>query len=67
MANRIAKLVYVSIGTRIIVDDTDDEETIMKKARPQLVKALQEDGLLDHVESIEDDEEIPFGKGYNDK
>jgi hypothetical protein len=67
MANRVAKLVYVSIGTRIIVDDTDDEETIMKKARPQLVKALQEDGLLDHVESIEDDEEIPFGKGYNDK
>jgi hypothetical protein len=53
--------------TRIIVDDTDDEETIMKKARPQLVKTLQEDGLLDHVESIEDDEEIPFGKGYNDK
>ena len=67
MANRIAKLVYVSIGTRIIVDDTDDEETIMKKARPQFVKALQEDGLLDHVESIEDDEEIPFGKGYKDK
>ena len=67
MANRVAKLVYVSIGTRIIVDDTDDEETIMKKARPQLVKALQEDGLLDHVESIEDDEERPFGKGYNDK
>ena len=67
MKNRVAKLVYVSIGTRIIVDDTDDEETIMKKARPQLVKALQEDGLLDHVESIEDDEEIPFGKGYNDK
>ena len=67
MANRIAKLVCVSIMTRVIVNDTDDEETIMKKARPQLVKALQEDGLLDHVESIEDDEEIPFGKGYNDK
>jgi hypothetical protein len=67
MANRVAKLVYVSIMTRVIVDDTDDEETIMKKARPQLVKALQEDGLLDHVENIEDDEEIPFGKGYNDK
>lgn len=64
---RVAKLVYVSIMTRVIVNDTDDEEAIMKKARPHLVQKLQEDGLLDHVESIEDDEEIPFGKGYNDK
>lgn len=64
---RVAKLVCVSIMTRVIVNDTDDEEAIMKKARPQLVEKLQQEGLLDHVESIEDDEEIPFGKGYNDK
>jgi hypothetical protein len=64
---RVAKLVSVSLMTRVIVNDTDDEETIMKKARPQLVEKLQQEGLLDHVESIEDDEEIPFGKGYNDK
>jgi hypothetical protein len=67
MANRVAKLVCVSIMTRVIVNDTDDEETIMKKARPQLIRNMKEGGLLDHVESIEDDEEIPFGKGYNDK
>lgn len=64
---RVAKLVYVSLMTRVIVNDTDDEETIMKKARPQLVEKLEQEGLFDHVESIEDDEEIPFGKGYNDK
>jgi len=64
---RVAKLVCVSLMTRVIVNDTDDEEAIMKKARPQLVQKLQEEGLLDHVESIEDDEEIPFGKGFNDK
>ena len=33
---RVAKLVMISLMTRVIVNDTDDEETIMKKARPVL-------------------------------
>lgn len=64
---RVAKLVRISLMTRVIVNDTDDEETIMKKARPNFIDKVKEEGLLDHLESIEDDEEIPFGKGYDDK
>jgi len=64
---RIAKLVCVSLMTRIIVDEDATEEQMMEQARPQLIEKLQEDGLLDHVENIEDDEECPFGIFNEDK
>lgn len=63
---KVAKLVYVSVGTRVVVDENATEEEIMQKARPQLIRNLKEDGILDHVESIDDDTEIPFGEGNGD-
>lgn len=63
---KVAKLVCVSLMTRIVVDENATEEQMMELARPQLIEKLQEDGLLDHVESIEDDEECPFGTFVDD-
>ena len=63
---KVAKLVCVSLMTRVIVDENATDEEIMQKARPQFVEKLNEDGLLDHLESIEDDEEMPFGEGLDD-
>jgi len=59
---KIAKLVTVSVTTRVIIEDTDDDEKIMKIAMPRLIQNLNEDGILDHFESIEDDKEMPFNE-----
>jgi hypothetical protein len=64
---KIAKLVTVSITTRVIVDINSTEEQIMEKALPKLKQNLIEDGILDHLETITPDTEIPFGKGLHDR
>jgi hypothetical protein len=62
---KIAKLVCVSLMTRVIVDEglSEDEllEKVMEQARPKLVEKLMNDGLGDHLESLEDDNECPYG------
>jgi hypothetical protein len=63
---KVAKLVTVSLTTRVIVEDTDTDEQIMEKAIPQLEKKLAGDGTCDNIESIVDDEEIPFGDLISD-
>jgi len=69
--SKIAKLVCVSLMTRVIVDEnlSEDEllEVAMKQARPQFIDKLETDGLADRLESIEDDEECPFGTFDTDK
>ena len=57
--------------TRVIVEDnlSEDEllEEAMKKARPQFIDKIVNDGLGDHLESLENDEECPFGSIEGDK
>jgi len=64
---KVAKIVAVSLLTRIIVEENATEEQMMQIARPKLISALNEDGLLDHVECIEPDEECPYGSLDMDK
>jgi len=68
---KIAKLVAVSLMTRVIVDEnlSEDEllEEAMKQARPQFIDKIANDGLGDHLESIEEDTECPFGTFDSDK
>jgi len=56
---KVAKLVYVSLVTRIIVDDNADEETIREKAAIKTMEKLT-DEPLEHIEKIVDDIECPF-------
>ena len=62
---KVAKLVWASIGTRVIVEDTDTDEQIWAKAFPHLIENLT-DSQMDSCESIEDDKEIPYGDKYSD-
>jgi hypothetical protein len=66
---KVAKLVCVSLMTRVVVEDGLSEDELLEKAmelaRPQLIDKLRNDGLADHLESIEDDVECPFGS-FND-
>jgi hypothetical protein len=57
---KVANLVWVSVVTRVIVDDNASEEEIMEIALPRLLGNLSEN-FLEHVEEIIDDLEVPFG------
>ena len=67
---RVAKLVMVSLMTRVIVDDnlTEEQELeeIAEQARAAFVDKIMNDGIGAHLESIEDDEECPFGTFESD-
>lgn len=56
---KIAKLVAVSLLTRIIVEETDSEEENLAAAKPQFISKINTD-LGDNVEFIEEDTECPF-------
>lgn len=56
---KIAKLVCVTLMTRVIVDENADEQTIMELAIPKLSEKLM-DEPFEHIESIENDEVCPY-------
>lgn len=68
---KVAKLVCISMVTRVIVEDNLSEEDelkeIAKQVKPQFVDKIMNDGIGDHLESIELDEECPFGTFKSDK
>jgi hypothetical protein len=63
---KVAKLVYVSLMTRVVVDENATEQDIMELAIPRLSDKLIFEPL-EHIESIEDDEEVPYGEAPDDK
>lgn len=64
---KVAKLVCISLMTRVVVEKDATDEDIVKAARGNFIQKVKEDGLLDHLESIENDEECPFGTFKEDK
>lgn len=57
---KVAKLVLISLMTRVIVEDTDTDEQVSAKALPQFKHILDVDGM-ENIEEIYEDEECPFG------
>jgi hypothetical protein len=66
--SKIAKLVMVSLMTRVIVEDTASEEEILNEARGRFHNIVEND-LIENLESIDDDTECPYedGEEYKDK
>lgn len=62
---KVAKLVWVSIRTRVIVDDNASDEQIMELAMPRLFDSLMTNGF-ENIESIEDDLECPFDPSFDE-
>lgn len=56
---KVAKLVAVSLLTRVIVEDTASEGEILSAASPRFIGKIHTD-LEDNVEYIVDDTECPF-------
>jgi len=62
---KVTKLVWVSIGTRVIVDDNASDEQIMELAMPRLIDNLMTNGF-ENIESIEDDLECPYDPDFDE-
>jgi uncharacterized protein (UPF0212 family) len=56
---KVAKLVRVSLVTRVIVEDTASEQDILELAIPKLSEALM-DNPYESVEEIVADTECPY-------
>ena len=56
-----AKLVYLSLMTRVVVEDDADDETVMEVARSKFTDKLIYE-YLENVEEIQDDLEVPYDK-----
>lgn len=56
---KVAKLVYVSLLTRVIVDENATQKDIMELAVPKLSEKLM-DSPFEHIEEIVDDIECPY-------
>ena len=62
-----AVLVSFSLMTRVIVDENATDEEIVAKARPRIQARINNDELGENLESVEDDEEIPYGEAFEDQ
>ena len=54
-----AKLVYLSLMTRVVVEDDADDEVVMDVARQKFADKIQYE-YLENVEDIQDDLEMPY-------
>jgi hypothetical protein len=59
---KVAKLVTVSFTTRVIVEDTASDEEIIEASRGKVAEKVINE-LQEHLESIEDDTEMPYEEG----
>lgn len=57
---KVAKLVAISLLTRVIVDENATEEEILEKAVPKFMEKVNQE-IGEHLEYITDDEECPYG------
>ena len=56
---KTAKLVTVSLITRVVVDDTATDDDIIQQSKQKFIDTINS-SLGDHIEDIEDDDECPY-------
>lgn len=57
---KVAKLVYYSFVTRVVVEESATDDQIIQASRQNMVEKVQT-CLGENLEEIDDDEECPFG------
>lgn len=63
---KVAKLVYVSFLTRVIVDENATETQILEASKPKFIQKVQDD-IAENLEEIVDDTESPYDPEFDDK
>lgn len=59
---KVSKLVYVTLMTRVVVEENATEQDIMEKAVPKLSETLM-DSPFENIEKIVNDTECPYIMG----
>jgi hypothetical protein len=57
--SKVAKLVYVSLATRVVVDANATDYQILESANPNFLEKVNTE-LGEHLEEIIDDKECPY-------
>lgn len=58
---KVAKLVYTSFVTRVIVEENSSEEQILEAAKSKLLEQVKYD-LAENLEEIKNDTEVPYSQ-----
>lgn len=61
---KVAKLVTISLTTRVVVDEDASEEEIIELSRKNFFDKINLE-LSENIEEIYDDEEMPYNKSYD--
>jgi type III secretion system FlhB-like substrate exporter len=59
---KVARLVTISLTTRVIVEDTATDEEILQEAKENYLNKIYNDELLENLMEINEDEEMPFSE-----
>jgi len=62
--SKVAKLVYVSLMTRVVVDENATDEQILNAAKPNFEQKIAYE-LNEHLEDIVDDTECPYDENFD--
>ena len=62
--SKVAKLVYVSLVTRVVVDENASEDEILNAASVKFIEKIVNE-IEEHIEEIVDDEECPFNPEFD--
>lgn len=61
MAKKVAKLVYFSLITRVVVDEDASDEEIINSCYPNIQAKIDNNELGENIEDIRNDTECPSG------
>lgn len=64
MRKKVVKLVYVSLMTRVVVDDNATDEQIVEAAQSKFIDKVTNE-LFENLEDIVDDEECPYDEKFD--
>ena len=63
---KVAKLVQISLMTRVVVDESATDEQILDAARPNLIEKVNME-FAENLDNISGDTECPFGSLPGDR
>ena len=63
---KVAKLVSVSMTTRVIVEEGASENEILMLAQMKFIEKIENE-IHEHNEGIEDDEECPYDPSFDEE
>ena len=62
-----AHLVYVSMATRVVVDENATEQEIIELANARIINNIIADGIFANVEEVLEDTECPYDADFDNK